>query len=108
MNLTIVSNLIDSCKSDSLCIRYVTMHSKCDLNFYNLIEVEQELKDPYFKYMKELGLMDYIDDLVTPEEIESGVRIDFTNRYPRSIKAESINFLNTHEIIMKLDLMATK
>ena len=70
MNLTIVSNLIDSCKSDSLCIRYVTMHSKCDLNFYNLIEVEQELKDPYFKYMKELGLMDYVDDLITPEEIE--------------------------------------
>ncbi|MBW2998628.1 hypothetical protein KY321_03760 [Candidatus Woesearchaeota archaeon] len=52
--------------------------------------------------------MDYVDDLITPEELESGVRIDFADRYPKTIKAESINFLNTHEIIMKLDLMAIK
>lgn len=102
MNLIINSLLIDSPKSDNLAIRYLTSFSKCDLNLHNLIEVEQELKDPYYKYMKELGLMDYVDYYITPEEYESGIRLDIDFNYTNTIKASCISFGNIQVLINQL------
>ena len=91
--------------SDNLAIRYVTSFSKCDLEMYNLIEIEQEMKDSYYKYMKKLGLMDYISAYITPEENENGIRLDLELNYAKTIKAKSINFSNTNKIINELKLL---
>ena len=102
MNLIINSFLIDSPKSDNLAIRYLTSFSKYNLNLHNLIEVEQDLKDSYYKYMKELGLMDYVDSYITPEEYESGIRLDTDFNYTNTVKANCISFGNTQILINQL------
>ena len=104
MNLIINSMLIDTPRSDNLAIRYLTSYSKCDLKLCNLIEVEQELKDPYYKYMKQLGLMDYIDYYITPEEYESGIRLDIDFNYSNTIKTNCISFENTKALTKQLKL----
>ena len=102
------SLLIDTPLSDTLAIRYVTAFSKCDLKLYNLIEVEQELKDSYFIYMKQLGLMDYVEQYITPEERVSGIRIDVDFNYTNTIKTNSIDFGNTSRIIEQLKIFTNK
>ena len=102
------SLLIDTPLSESLAIRYVTAFSKCDLKLYNLIEVEQELKDSYFIYMKQLGLMDYVEQYITPEERVSGIRIDVDFNYTNTIKTNSIDFGNTSRIIEQLKIFTNK
>jgi len=104
VNLIISSLLIDTPLSDNLAIRYITAYAKCDLKLYNLIEVEQELKDPYYAYMKELGLMDYIEEYITPEEYESGVRLDVDFNYTRTIKTNCISFENTSSLTSQLKI----
>ena len=108
MNLITSSLLIDTPLSDSLAIRYVTAFSKCDLKLYNLIEVEQELKDAYFIYMKQLGLMDYVEQYVTPEERVPGIRLDVDFNYTNTIKTNSIDFGNTNRIIEQIKIFTNK
>lgn len=108
MNLITSSLLIDTPLSDSLAIRYVMAFSRCDLKLYNLIEVEQELKDVYFIYMKELGLMDYVEQYVTPEERVSGLRIDVDFNYTNTIKTNSIDFGNAGRITEQLKRLSNK
>jgi hypothetical protein len=108
VNLITSSLLIDTPLSDTLAIRYVTAFSKCDLKLYNLIEVEQELKDSYFIYMKQLGLMDYVEQYITPEERVSGIRIDVDFNYTNTIKTNSIDFGNTSRIIEQLKIFTNK
>ena len=96
VNLIISSHLIDTPKSDTMAIRYLTSFSRCDLKLYNLIEVEQELKDSYYTYMKNLGLMDYVDYYITPEEYESGLRLDIDFNYTNTIKTNCISLNNVH------------
>ena len=95
MNLIIVSTLLDTPPSDNLAIRYVTMEAKSGLNLPVLIEVEQDMKDLYYSYMKKLGLMDFVDQYVTPEESEEGIRIATELKYPMTIRTKNIRFDNT-------------
>ena len=108
MNLITSSLLIDTPLSDSLAIRYVMAFSSCDLKLYNLIEVEQEMKDAYFIYMKDLGLMDYVEQYVTPEERVSGLRIDVDFNYTNTIKTNSIDFGNAGRITEQLKRLSNK
>jgi len=108
VNLITSSLLIDTPLSESLAIRYVTAFSKCDLKLYNLIEVEQELKDAYFVYMKQLGLMDYVEQYITPEERVAGIRIDVDFNYTNTIKTNSIDFGNTSRIIEQVKIFTNK
>ena len=52
--------------------------------------------------MKELGLMDYVDCYITPEEYESGIRLDIDFNYTNTIKANCISFGNTQVLINQL------
>ena len=108
MNLIIYSSLIDTPLSQNLAIRYVTAFSRCDLELYNLIEVESELKDAYYYYMKPLGLMDYIEQYITPEENVNGIRLDTEFNYTNTIKTKSINFENTLNLIEQIKLFANR
>lgn len=99
MNLIIVSQLLDTPPSDNLAIRYVTMEASRTLNLPVLIEVEQDMKDLYHVYMKTLGLMDFVDQYITPEEMEEGIRVDTELNYPMTIKTRNIRFDNTLSIL---------
>jgi hypothetical protein len=99
MPLILHSGLIGDPPSQNLAIRYVTLEAKTGLNMHVVIEVEQDFKDIYHEYMKRVGLMDYVDEYVTPEERLDGIRIDSKLEYPRTIKVSSINFQNTLNII---------
>ena len=99
MNLIVVSQLLDTPPSDNLAIRYVTMEAKTGLHLPVLVEVEQEMKDSYYQYMKTLGLMYFVDQYITPEEREYGIRIDTELNYPMTIKTQNIKFENTLSIL---------
>jgi hypothetical protein len=49
--------------------------------------------------MKKLGLMDFVDQYVTPEESEEGIRVDTELKYPMTIRANNIRFDNTLSIL---------
>lgn len=102
MNLIVVSQLLDTPPNDNLAIRYVAMEAKTGLNLPVLVEVEQEMKDPYYKYMKTLGLMDFIDQYITPEEREEGIRVDVELKYPLTVKTKTIQFGNALSIISQI------
>ena len=75
------------------------MEAKSGLKLSVLVEMEQDMKDLYYSYMKALGLMDFVDQYVTPEEKEEGIRIDTELRYPFTIKTQTIKFENTLSIL---------
>lgn len=103
MNLIIVSSLIDTPHSNGLAVRYITMKSKLTLELPVLIEVTQEEKDFYYKYMKKRGMMDYVDQYITPCENELGIRIDTEYAFPLTIRTNGISFDNTWSILTQLD-----
>lgn len=78
--------------------RTFTVYAKMSLfgrgpQHITLIEVERAYQDIYYKYMKDHGLFDCIDDMVYPEWKEIGTRIKppIVNR----INLTNINFLLT-------------
>ena len=73
MNLIIISEL--TC-NEGLYFRFLTLSAKIDLEYDVLIESEKDKIDHYYKILKEKGWFDFVDDFVTPEDKEDGVRID--------------------------------
>ena len=71
MNLIIPANLSEP-PSDGLMFRYLTLISKKDLNYSNLLESPNDMIDMYYYYLKRRGLFDYIDDIISPPHKESG------------------------------------
>lgn len=101
MNLIIVAGLSEP-PTESLPFRHVTSVAKIDFKLDILIEAEQEQKDLYFKYMGRLGLLDYIEQLITPMEREEGVRLDTELNYPYTIPVKAITFENFINIINQI------
>jgi hypothetical protein len=98
MNLIILAHLSEI-PSESLPFRYVTMIAKTELSMDVLIETEKELKDNYYNFLKNRGLLDYVEELVSREEKEDGIRIDDKLTYPNTILVKSIKFENVIQII---------
>ena len=46
--------------------------------------------------MINLGLMDYVDYYITPEDYESGLRLDIDFNYTNTIKTNCISLNNVH------------
>jgi len=65
-----------------------------------LIEVEP--KDPYYRFLKRAGAMDYIDDIVLPGE-EIGMRVDYDFNYdPTVCVVERITAYNLSTILKSI------
>ena len=90
MNLIIVAGLTEP-PTETLPFRDVTSTSKCDYKMNVQIESQQEMKDLYWRFMRKTGMFDYVEDIVTPEEREEGLRVDFELNYPKTILAKSID-----------------
>lgn len=59
-----------------------------------LIETNPEKVDLSYKFLKDRGLMDYVDDLVIIGHKEEGIRIDKNHNYPKTIVVSSVNCEN--------------
>jgi hypothetical protein len=104
MNLIIEASLIDP-PSESLYVRYVTLVTKSELNLSNLIQVEQKVKDFYFHFMKEKGILDFVDQFITKEENEFGIRISPELNYPLTIKTQAITCENCINILGQIKML---
>ena len=71
--------------------------------YYVLVEAEP--KDPYYRYLKRTGAMDYVDDIVLPGE-ETGIRVDNDFIYaPTACVVDKITAYNFNYIIKSLGLL---
>ena len=95
MNLIISSTLSSDPPSEGLYFRHVTMMAKKELDYCVVIESEEKDIDYYYKFLKEKGWLDFVDDFIIPEWSEEGVRVATKNRYPLTIKVPYIRYENT-------------
>ena len=93
VNLIIEADLSNP-PTELLQFRYLTLVAHENLNLDCLIEVEQDMKDIYYKYLRKHGSMDYIDQLVTPKERIYGLRLAHKAVLPPTIEAHVIRIEN--------------
>ena len=79
--------------------RDLTLYCHCFLHAEILIESEDP--DPYWKWMRARGGMDFVEDFVRPGT-EDGVRLDVEPNYPRSVITDRIAPENIHRLIAQL------
>jgi len=91
MNLIIPAQLSEP-PSEGLMFRYLTLVSKKELKYSNLIESPEDMVDIYYRYLKKRGLFDYIDDIISPPHKEHGV----------IVKVNHIDWNNVKSIISRL------
>jgi hypothetical protein len=84
------------------------MISHYDLDMNILLHTTQEMKDMYYHFMKPLGLMDYIDYILTEWEYENGVRVDVMNLYPNCIVVKAIRLENQLSLLGQIKSLAGK
>ena len=104
MNLIIQAGLSEP-PTETLPFRHLTSVSKCDYKLDVLIESEQEMKDLYYLFLLKRGMFDYIQEIITPEEKENGIRIDYELNYPKTVVANKITFDNQLNILKHIALL---
>jgi hypothetical protein len=65
------------------------------------IVIESEDPDPYWRWIRARGGMDFVEDFVRPGT-ESGVRLDVEPNYPCSVITDRIAPENVHRLIAQL------
>ncbi len=105
MNLIISSRITSDPPSEGLYFRYLTMVAKEDLKFCVVVESEKESIDRHYKFLKEKGWYDYVEDFVVPEWRIEGVRIDPELNYPLTIRAPYIKYENTLSLLGQIKSM---
>ena len=63
--------------------------------------LESEDPDPYWKWIRARGGMDFVEDFVRPGT-EDGVRLDVEPNFPRSVITDRIAPENVHRLIAQL------
>lgn len=91
MNLIIPANLSEP-PSEGLMFRYLTLISKKELKYSNLLEAPNDMIDVYYRYLKQRGLFDYIDDIIATPHKERGI----------ILKVKLIDWGNVNRIISGL------
>jgi hypothetical protein len=73
----------------------------CHVFLHAEILIESQDPDPYWKWMRARGGMDFVEDFVRPGT-EDGVRLDVEPNYPRSVITDRIAPENLHRLIAQL------
>lgn len=68
-----------------------------------LIEASQDLKDYYFYFLRPRGMIDFVEDFITPLEREDGIRIDTEHNYPRTVVTKKITLFNYKDIFSRVE-----
>jgi len=74
------------------CFRTLTMVAHIFHNYTVLLETDFE-KDPYYRFLKKFGAMDYVDDILLTGE-ETGLRFDTEPRFAPSHIIDRIDHYN--------------
>ncbi len=69
------------------------------------IVLESETPDPYYRWIKPRGGMDFIADIVRPGS-ERGVHLDVTRNFPGTIITDRIAPENVHRLIASIRTLA--
>ena len=105
MNLIIVAGLTEP-PTETLPFRHVTAVSKCDYKMDVLVESPQKMKDLYWRFMKGVGMLDYVEYIITPKEREEGVRLDYEFNYPRTIVARRISLETQIDLLKHIAVLS--
>ena len=73
----------------------------CHVFLHADILIESNDPDPYWRWMRPRGGMDFVEDFVRPG-LEDGVRLDVEPNYPRSVITDRIAPENLQELISKI------
>lgn len=73
----------------------------CNIFLRADIVIEAEDPDPYWKWLRPRGGLDFVEDFVRPGT-EDGVRLDLEPRYPRSVITDRIAPENFHRLISQI------
>jgi|TARA_R110000824_G_scaffold21013_2_gene78684 hypothetical protein len=104
MNLIVVSQLTTN---EGLYFRYLTMLTSIDLGMDVLVESRNQQKDYYFNLLRTKGLYDYVEEIVTPEEKEEGIRLDTEMNFPLSVTTEKISANNVIDLILQIQSLGS-
>lgn len=100
VNNLIINGDIVNPPSSITCFRELTLIAKEAIHLQVFIECQQ--KDFYFKYLKNFGAMDYIDDILLPGE-EKGMRIDNELHFsPTIYVTDRIDHYNIRDVLNAL------
>jgi len=69
------------------------------------IVLESENPDPYYRWIKPRGGMDFIEDIIRPGS-ELGVHLDLRREFPRTIITDRIAPENVHRLIASIRTLA--
>ena len=69
------------------------------------IVIESENPDPYYRWIKPRGGMDFIEDIIRPGT-ESGLHLDLKREFPRTIITDRIAPENVHRLIGAIRALA--
>ena len=99
MNLIVSSTLSSDPPSEGLYFRFLTMVAAKDLDYCVVIESEKQKIDPLYRFLKQKGWFDFVNDIVVPEWKVEGVRIDTQINYPMTIQTDYIRCENTPNLL---------
>ena len=69
------------------------------------IVLESENPDPYYRWIKPRGGMDFIEDIVRPGS-EPGLHLDISRQFPQTIITDRIAPENVHRLIASIRTLA--
>ena len=95
MNLIVVADLTTN---EGLYFRYLTMMADANV----VVETAKPLVDYHYKNLKNQGLYDFVDDMVTPECDVEGIRIDTELNYPMTIQTDRIKVTNVLHLLEQI------
>ena len=88
----------DSLAIRGLCIYLNGFGKKSEI----LLETQKIHRDLYFKWTKQTGLWDFIEEIIYPEYNIKGLRISCEKAQSPYIKVDRITFDNLNNILMQL------
>ena len=83
------------------------MLTSIDLGMDVLVESRNQQKDYYFNLLRTKGLYDYVEEIVTPEEKEEGIRLDTEMNFPLSVTTEKISANNVIDLILQIQSLGS-
>mgnify|MGYP003136903257 FL=1 len=95
MNLIVIADLTTN---EGLYFRYLTMMADANV----VVETAKPLVDYHYKNLKNQGLYDFVDDMVTPECDVEGIRIDTELNYPMTIQTDRIKVTNVLHLLEQI------
>ena len=73
----------------------------CHVFLHDEVVIETDDPDPYVRWMRPRGGMDFVEDFVRPGS-EPGVHLDIERQYPRSVITDRIAPENVHRLIAQI------